>query len=162
MKELVYEKADDVSELAKKVLAEYTKEFDQVEHDDIVYMRSRGHKDSETMVARVFQNTPLLKFYNGGKTITMEVNSEIYDVADDEYKKMVVFHELLHICPKFNKKGVKYYVLVKHDVEDFQKVLAEFGGKFIGQLVEQHKARVAERKAKEKSEKKEAKTEEEE
>lgn len=45
----------------------------------------------------------------------------------DEQKKIVLFHELLHVGIEFNGDGSESYSIIPHDLEDFKLIIDKFG-----------------------------------
>jgi|GEM_PF-6546658 len=58
----------------------------------------------------------------------LAVHLETWQVLDDAQKRVLIFHELLHIPPNgFNEESTQYRKTVDHDVKDFAVVLKNFG-----------------------------------
>lgn len=50
-----------------------------------------------------------------------------------EQLRILIFHELLHCCIKFNDKGEEVYSINPHDLEDFKYIIDRFGTDWIQQ-----------------------------
>lgn len=94
---------------------------------------------SKTVVARCIKANNELKFYSDFDYI-IEFSEDLYDVLDERMKKLVLFHELLHICPVNNEKTGNYdFRLIDHDLKDFYQIVSKHGINWFGEL----KAQVA-------------------
>ena len=45
----------------------------------------------------------------------------------EEQKKILIFHELLHVGIEFNADGTESYSIRPHDLEDFKEVIDRYG-----------------------------------
>jgi len=82
---------------------------------------------SKTTVARVIRTSKELKLFSGCDLL-VEFSGELWDVLNDDVKKIVMEHELLHVQCKVNNKTTEVtYHLVDHDVKDFKSIIEQYG-----------------------------------
>ena len=58
-------------------------------------------------------------------TITIFVNNVIG--MNEEQVKILLFHELMHICIDVKEDGEEVYSTRKHDIEDFKLIVKKYG-----------------------------------
>jgi predicted metallopeptidase len=113
--------AEDIKKIAIDVLDEYKDTFQDVVLDDIYFLRSSSDKPRRYF-ARIMCSNSLFKHFTH-LPLVIEVNSDAFNGLDGKMRKIVVYHELLHITAK--ESGG--YSLLQHDIQEFSNVLETFG-----------------------------------
>lgn len=86
---------------------------------------------SRTMASKIIKTGKELKFFANLDYI-IEISGEIWDVLDLNTKKILLEHQLRHILVIQNdKSGDWVYKIRKHDVQDFAKVISQYGVEWI-------------------------------
>ena len=113
----------DLPELAQQVIDE--KQLD-------VYPAKIGYVlvypyITKTTAGRCIRTGNELKLYSGYDFI-IEMSGELWDKLDDKTKYVLMYHELMHILVDYNnKKGEYVFKIYDHDVQDFSKLIKEYG-----------------------------------
>jgi predicted metallopeptidase len=100
-------------------------------------------------------SNPLFKHFTH-LPLVIEVNSDAFDGLEEKMKRVVVYHELLHVIVK--PRGG--YALKQHDIQEFSNVLETFGESIslnLHRSHEKYKERMKAKLAKEKADKKKSK-----
>ncbi|MFH0835993.1 MAG: putative metallopeptidase [Candidatus Micrarchaeota archaeon] len=124
----IYEpgQAEDVKEIARRLLQEYSDDFKDIDLNEIYFQRSKS-TGFRRWGARVFKVMGIWRHLTKVPLI-IEVNEEYFDKEiDDKTRKMVVYHELCHIAVGFDEGNQKNYGIRGHDIQDFKQVVATFG-----------------------------------
>ncbi len=94
-----YEKADDLRELAKKIVKKMN--WNHIDLDNIGFLRSFGSSTRRT-IARCHGLGKAMQIAMGRKGFyVIEVISEKFDRLNNEQKEKVLIHELMHIPKSF-------------------------------------------------------------
>jgi len=67
-----------------------------------------------------------LKFFSECDYV-IEMSGETWDVLDEDTKRILTLHELMHIHVFYDKKGTPKFKLRDHDVKDFGYLIKKFG-----------------------------------
>lgn len=82
---------------------------------------------SKTTVARCIRCSDELSYFSEADYI-IEFSEDLWNVLNDDTKKVVMHHELLHVNPVYNeKKGEWTMKLQPHDFEDFFQIVNMYG-----------------------------------
>lgn len=103
--------------IAEKIVADKKDLQTYIDIDNIEFVERE--KDRKGMFAEIRKNNFPTTLYIQ-KDFTLSAFAA-FETLNDKKKEIVIYHELLHIDPEDPSK------LIKHDVEDFKKVLEEFG-----------------------------------
>lgn len=118
-----YVQSSEVEQLAKEVIAEKNLALNPAR---IKYLLVYPNINKSTG-GRCTRANNLLKFY-GNVDYVIELSGEFYDKLDDDRKRILLWHELLHVLPVHNeKKGEWEFKLRKHDIEDFYSIIKQHG-----------------------------------
>lgn len=119
-----YEDADDVREIAERLIEEKNMGLDMCE---IRYVKVYP-KISNTTAGQCRIATHREHHLSGGADYIIEMSGDLWDALDAERRKILTLHELLHVYPVYNdKRGEWNFKLRSHDVEDFYSIIDEFG-----------------------------------
>ena len=125
-----YVKSTEVEQLAADVIAEKTLDVSPAR---IKYLLIYPHIN-KTTAGRCNKATNLLKFY-GEVDYVIELSGEFYDQLDKDRRKILLWHELLHVHPIINEKtGEWEFKIRKHDIGDFATIINEYGVKWISEF----------------------------
>lgn len=111
----------EVTDVAEKVVAKH--KLDDVKAARIHYLFDL-RKNSEAGECRLAGK--LLNYLTGYNYI-IEFNKQLWDLMKDEQKEALVYHELIHICKREDKKGNIRWRIRKHSVEEFIEVADCYG-----------------------------------
>lgn len=118
-----YIASDELNNLAEQVIKEKSIELNNTR---IAYLLVYPNIN-KTIGGRCTRANNLLKFY-GDVDYVIELSGEFYDKLDDGRKRILLWHELLHVLPVHDeKKGEWEFKLRKHDIEDFYSIIKEHG-----------------------------------
>jgi predicted metallopeptidase len=82
------------------------------------------------MIAKTIKNSKEARYFSGYEYL-IEISGEAWDQIDEADKKILIYHELLHINPVFNEKKEEWnFKLNKHEFADFHAVNNKFGGDY--------------------------------
>lgn len=117
-KKCIYE--DDVlsKSIAEKILEKYKDKFQTLDLTRIKFVRLVS--DKATKFASVTSVRFPASLYTKDKYVVTTYAAR-FDALDENKQNLVIYHELLHISPRFNG------ALCKHDTEDFASIIKEFG-----------------------------------
>ena len=123
---MIYQKKPELIEYVRKLKETYPENLGHIEEDKIMYL-SFSKKKSQAL-AYVGPVPKRYSFYLSDMVYFIEVYEENWAVSDEAKKFYIVFHELLHIpAGGFIPDGKSYRKTVKHDIQDFQQLLAAYG-----------------------------------
>ena len=117
-----YVKSTEVEQLAETVIAEKNMDLNPAR---IKYLLVYPNIN-KTTGGRCTRATNLLKVY-GEVDYVIELSGDFYDQLDEDRKKILLWHELLHVFPVINKQGEWEFKLRKHDIEDFYTIIEKHG-----------------------------------
>jgi len=116
----------EVEEIANKVIKEHKMEFGPAQ---IGYFLIYPHI-SKQKAAKCIKATREVKYYSGNDYL-IEVSGELWDMLDNDTKKMLLYHELLHIDPVFKAKNQEWKMnLKKPDFSDYYEINDKFGNEW--------------------------------
>jgi len=113
---------------------------------------------SKTVWAHIFKVTPYMKMFTDLDYV-VEVSGDIWEMIDDEMKKILLEHELDHVCITEKDDGTPVLKTLKHDVQDFRSIIRKYGIDWTVKkdlISEQYKEILHERKQQEKIDSKKA------
>jgi predicted metallopeptidase len=85
---------------------------------------------SKQRAAKCMKATREVKHYSGNDYL-IEVSGELWDMLDTDTKKMLLYHELLHIDPVFKAKNQQWKMnLRKPDFADYYEINDKFGNEW--------------------------------
>lgn len=82
---------------------------------------------SKQRAAKCMKATPEVKHYSGNDFL-IEVSGDLWDMLDSDTKKMLLYHELLHIDPVFKAKNQEWQMRIRRpDFADYYEINDKFG-----------------------------------
>jgi hypothetical protein len=82
---------------------------------------------SKRVAGRCVLASALVKFF-GDADYVIQMSGELWDSLPDEVRRVLMYHELLHVMPVFNeKKGTWDFKLRDHDIQDFLVITEKYG-----------------------------------
>jgi predicted metallopeptidase len=82
---------------------------------------------SKKIAGKCVKAQPLVTFF-GQADYVVQISGELWEVLDEVQRQILVYHELLHVAPKFNPKTKTYsFGLRDHDVSEFREVIDKHG-----------------------------------
>jgi len=125
-----YEVSDEVKAVADEVMV--TKNMD-LKPATIKYVLVFPGINKKT-AARCMLSNPMLKLF-GECDYIIQVSGDLWNKLDDDRKKILMYHELLHVFPVQNAKSGNWdFHIRSHDVEDFFVILKNHGVDWISDL----------------------------
>lgn len=88
---------------------------------------------SKRTAGRCIRTNAELNFFSEADYI-IEISEKIWNSIDDETKKILVLHELMHIDCTMDDKGEYRYGMRDHDVQDFHYIIKKYGIDWIGKI----------------------------
>ena len=116
----------EVKDLAESVIKEHKLAY--LKDVNIEYLTVLPNI-STSVIGKCIKASNELKFFTK-KDYIIEVSGEIWENLDEETRKILLLHELLHISLKTNKKGDIVYGISDHDVKDFKRVIKHYGAEW--------------------------------
>lgn len=85
---------------------------------------------SKQRAAKCVKATREVKHYSGNDYL-IEVSGELWDMLDNDTKKMLLYHELLHIDPVFKAKNQEWKMKIrKPDFADYYEINDKYGNEW--------------------------------
>ena len=85
---------------------------------------------SKQRAAKCVKASREVKYYSGHDYL-IEVSGELWDMLDNDTKKMLLYHELLHIDPVFKAKNQEWKMQVRRpDFSDYYEINDKFGNEW--------------------------------
>lgn len=112
-----YEKADDVKEIAEKIVKKF--EWSHIDLENVGFLRSFGTSTKRTIARCHSLGKALQKAMNRKGFYAIEVISERFDKLSEEEKIKVVIHELMHIPKSFGGGFVQHHIVNERSVNKF-------------------------------------------
>ena len=85
---------------------------------------------SKQKAAKCIKANREVKHYSGNDYL-IEISGDLWDMLDGDTKKMLLYHQLLHIDPVFKAKNQEWKMkLRKPDVSDFYEIHDKFGNEW--------------------------------
>ncbi|TVQ00117.1 MAG: hypothetical protein EA359_16330 [Balneolaceae bacterium] len=85
---------------------------------------------SKQRAAKCMKSTNEVKHYSGNDYL-IEVSGDLWDMLDTDTKKMLLYHELLHVDPVFTAKNQEWKMnLRKPDFADYYEINDKFGNEW--------------------------------
>ena len=123
-KELI--ESPEIQEIAEKVIEAHKIELGPAQ---IGYLLVYPNI-SKQRAAKCMKATREVKHYSGNDYL-IEVSGDLWDMLDTDTKKMLIYHELLHIDPVFKAKNQEWKMnLRKPDFADYYEINDKFGNEW--------------------------------
>lgn len=85
---------------------------------------------SKQRAAKCMKATREVKHYSGNDYL-IEVSGDLWDMLDKDTKKMLMYHQLLHIDPVFKAKNQEWKMKVRRpDFSDFYEINDKYGNEW--------------------------------
>lgn len=85
---------------------------------------------SKQRAAKCMKSTREVKHYSGNDYL-IEVSGDLWDMLDTDTKKMLLYHQLLHIDPVFKAKNQEWKMKLRRpDFSDFYEINDKFGNEW--------------------------------
>lgn len=85
---------------------------------------------SKQRAAKCVKASREVKHYSGNDYL-IEVSGELWDMLDNDTKKMLLFHQLLHIDPVFKAKNQEWKMKIrKPDFADYYEINDKYGNEW--------------------------------
>jgi len=85
---------------------------------------------SKQRAAKCMKATREVKHYSGNDYL-IEVSGDLWDMLDKDTKKMLMYHQLLHIDPIFKAKNQQWKMMLrKPDFADYYEINDKFGNEW--------------------------------
>lgn len=85
---------------------------------------------SKQRAAKCVKSSREVKYYSGHDYL-IEVSGELWDMLDNDTKKMLLYHELLHIDPVFKAKNQEWKMQLRRpDFSDYYEINDKFGNEW--------------------------------
>lgn len=85
---------------------------------------------SKQRAAKCVKATREVKHYSGNDYL-IEVSGELWDMLDTDTKKMLLYHQLLHIDPVFKAKNQEWKMKIrKPDFADYYEINDKYGNEW--------------------------------
>ncbi|MCC5943140.1 MAG: hypothetical protein JJU37_16460 [Balneolaceae bacterium] len=82
---------------------------------------------SKQRAAKCMKATREVKHYSGNDYL-IEVSGDLWDMLDTDTKKMLLYHELLHVDPVFKAKNQEWQMRIRRpDFADYYEINDTFG-----------------------------------
>ncbi len=116
----------EVAEVARQVIEEFDLDFGPAEVGYfLVYPNI-----SKQRAAKCIKASREVKYYSGNDYL-IEISGELWDMLDHDTRKMLVYHELLHIDPVFKAKNQEWKMRIKKpDFQDYYQINDKFGNEW--------------------------------
>src|SRR5690625_94735 len=85
---------------------------------------------SKQRAAKCMKATREVKYYSGNDYL-IQVSGELRDMLDDDTRKMLLYHELLHIDPVFKAKNQEWKMQIRRpDFADYYEINDKYGNEW--------------------------------
>lgn len=85
---------------------------------------------SKQRAAKCVKATREVKHYSGNDYL-IEVSGELWDMLDEDTRKMLLYHQLLHIDPVFKAKNQEWKMKIrKPDFADYYEINDKYGNEW--------------------------------
>jgi len=85
---------------------------------------------SKQRAAKCMKASREVKYYSSHDYL-IEISGELWDMLDNDTKKMLLYHELLHIDPVFKAKNQEWKMQVRRpDFSDYYEINDKFGNEW--------------------------------
>lgn len=118
-----YQVSDDIRKIADEIIK--NEKVVNVEGAKIEYLLVHPHITTHT-VGRCYKAHKHTKFFSDFDYI-IEFSGEAWDKLDEETRKILVLHELMHILIKTDKLGNLIFQIRDHDIKDFSHIITKYG-----------------------------------
>lgn len=118
--------APEIEEIAKEVIETHKIELGPAQ---IGYLLVYPNI-SKTRAAKCMKATREVKHYSGNDYL-IEVSGDLWDMLDSDTKKMLLYHQLLHVDPVFKAKNQEWKMKVRRpDFSDFYEINDKYGNEW--------------------------------
>jgi len=124
MKEFIV--SEELKELAEEIIK--TEKID-IGNANIGYLLVSPNI-SKTIAGKCKRSGAEFKFFTNLNYL-IEISEDIWNALDNEQRRILLYHELMHILVLINKSGDEVYKIRNHDVEDFAKIINKYGTDWI-------------------------------
>lgn len=125
-----YEVSDDLEILADDVIK--LKNLD-IAPANVKYVKVYPLINNKT-AGRCMLANPMMKLF-GDCDYVIQMSGDLWDQLDEDRRKILMWHELLHVMPVQNQKtGEWEYKIRDHDLKDFSIIVNEHGADWISNL----------------------------
>jgi predicted metallopeptidase len=118
-----YKVSEDVRKIAEEIIK--NEKVVNVEGAKIEYLVVYPHI-SQCIVGRCNKANKHTKFFSDFDYI-IEFSGEAWDQLDEDTRKILVLHELMHVLIKTDKHGTLLFQIKDHDVKDFSHIISKHG-----------------------------------
>lgn len=116
----------EIESIAKEVIKEHNLEFGPAEIGYFLVYPNLSKK----RVAKCIKANREVKHYSGNDYL-VEISGEIWDMLDNDTKRMVLLHELLRIDPTFHSKTQEWKMKLRQpDFADFYSINDKYGNEW--------------------------------
>lgn len=123
-KELI--ESPDLQEIAEEVIKDHNIELGPAQVGYLLVYPNI----SKQRAAKCMKATREVKHYSGNDYL-IEVSGELWDMLDKDTRKMLIYHELLHIDPVFKAKNQEWKMKVRRpDFSDYYEINDTFGNEW--------------------------------
>jgi len=118
-----YQVSEDIRKLAEEIIK--NEKVVHTEGSKIEYILVYPHI-SACIVGKCSKANKHTKFFSDFDYI-IEFSGEAWDQLDENTRKILVLHELMHILVKTDKHGNLLFQIKDHDVKDFSYIISKHG-----------------------------------
>ncbi|PKD44414.1 putative metallopeptidase [Rhodohalobacter barkolensis] len=118
--------APEIEEIAKEVIETHKIELGPAQVGYLLVYPNI----SKQRAAKCMKATREVKHYSGNDYL-IEVSGDLWDMLDKDTKKMLMYHQLLHIDPVFKAKNQEWKMKVRRpDFSDFYEINDKYGNEW--------------------------------
>lgn len=116
----------EMEEIAKEVIETHGIELGPAEIGYILVYPNI----SKQRAAKCMKASREVKHYSGNDYL-IEISGDLWDMLDTDTKKMLMYHQLLHIDPVFKAKNQQWKMMIrKPDFADYYEINDKFGNEW--------------------------------
>lgn len=112
----------EVADMCKRVLRAFPDQFAHIKFDDITFVIKKANKSRYLAAIHLFKG--LTKIFTQKKLGIVFWYPAWYESSDAK-RALIMYHELCHAIEDQKHDGE--YKLLKHDVEDFGRIISQYG-----------------------------------
>lgn len=121
-----YMESEELARLAQTVITDHGLDYGPAEIGYYLVYPTISKKKP----ARAFVTPPLVKFYSSND-FALLISGEVWDMLDDDTRKMMLLHQLLHFDATYNsKKAIWKYSIRKPEYTDYYQIADKFGSEW--------------------------------
>ncbi len=114
---------EELVEIANEVIEEF--KLDNLNGVKIKYVLVSPNI-SKTVAGKCIKPNAELKYF-GNFDYLIEFSNDLWEGLNEDVKKVLMYHELLHILVVTDEEGNTKYKIVDHNVKDFYCIIEKFG-----------------------------------